>query len=411
MPQKQQEAPLAVMAKPVGSRCNMRCAYCYYLEKGKYSENKKQTRMSYDLLERLIRQTIDASPGPVVSFTWHGGEPTLAGLEFYRRALELERKYLPKGWEAWNNLQTNGLLLNEGWCRFLKENRFDVGVSIDGPSVIHDHNRRAVNGEGTFARVSASIRRLREVGIEPDLLCTVNAASQEKPLEVYRALRETGCGWVQFIPVVIRDAAENAAPGSVSAEGYGRFLTAVFDEWVDHDLGALDVQMFAEMARIMAGGEASLCWMSSTCGHVLIAEEDGAVYSCDHFVDPEHRLGTLYEGSLARMAQSAFQRAFGQSKRDALTDECRHCPWLRFCGGGCLKDRFGVSAEGQPGQYWLCSGLKAFFAHAEPVLERVMTMSAQGKDPPEIMAELRKMNGSDDPPERKNSYEDERDPG
>ena len=388
MPQERQEAPLALMAKPVGSRCNMRCAYCYYLDKGKYSGSRKQTRMSFGLLEKLIRQTIDASPGPVVSFTWHGGEPTLAGMDFYKKALELERKYLPRGWEAWNNLQTNGLLLNESWCRFLKENRFDVGLSIDGPAPVHDENRRLLNGAGTFARVREAIRRLRDAGLEPDLLCTVNAVSQDAPLEVYRALRETGCGWVQFIPVVLRDGEDGVLPGSVSPEGYGRFLTAVFDEWVTHDLGVLDVQLFAEMARVLAGGEASLCWMSPVCGHVLIAEEDGAVYSCDHFVDPEHRLGSLHEGSLARMARSDFQRAFGQAKRDALTGECLSCPWLRFCNGGCPKDRFGLSAEGQPGQYWLCRGLKAFFAHAQPILERVMAMSAEGKKPPEIMAEL-----------------------
>ena len=391
MPQERQEAPLAVMAKPVGSRCNMRCAYCYYLDKGKYSESRKQTRMSFGLLEKLIRQTIDASPGPVVSFTWHGGEPTLAGMDFYKKALELERKYLPRGWEAWNNLQTNGLLLNEGWCRFLKENRFDVGLSIDGPAPVHDKNRRFLNGAGTFERVRASIRRLRDAGLEPDLLCTVNDVSQEAPLEVYRALRETGCGWVQFIPVVLRDGSEGILPGSVTPEGYGSFLTAVFDEWVTHDLGVLDVQLFAEMARVLAGGEASLCWMSPTCGHVLIAEEDGAVYSCDHFVDPEHRLGSLREGSLARMAGSAFQRAFGLAKRDTLTGECRACPWLRFCNGGCPKDRFGLSAEGQPGQYWLCPGLKTFFAHAQPILEKVMAMSAQGKKPPETMAVLNRL--------------------
>ncbi len=389
MPKDGPETPLAVMAKPVGSRCNMRCTYCYYLEKGKYSESRKQTCMSYALLEKLIRQTIAASPGPTVSFTWHGGEPTLAGMDFYKKALELERKYLPKGWEAWNNLQTNGLLLNESWCRFLKENRFDVGLSIDGSAEVHDANRHLLNGAGTFARVSAAIRRLREAGIEPDLLCTVNAVSQERPLVVYRALRETGCIWVQFIPVVIRGEESLAAAGSVSPEGYGRFLTAVFDEWVKHDLGVLDVQLFAEMARIMAGGQASLCWMSPTCGHVLIAEEDGGVYSCDHFVDPEHRLGTLRDGSLSRMAESDFQRSFGLAKLEAMTDECRACPWLRFCNGGCPKDRFGLSADGQPGQYWLCAGLKAFFSHAEPILEKVMAMSAKGKTPPEIMAELK----------------------
>ena len=390
MPKEGQDAPLAVMAKPVGSRCNMRCAYCYYLEKGKYSENAKQTRMSFDLLEKLIKQTVAASPGPVVSFTWHGGEPTLAGMDFYKKALELERKYLPRGWEAWNNLQTNGLLLNESWCRFLKENRFDVGLSIDGPADVHDRNRRSAGGAGTFERVHTAIRRLRKAGIEPDLLCTVNAVSEEHPLEVYRALRETGCGWVQFIPVVIRDAEGGTAPGSVSPEGYGRFLTAVFDEWVTNDLGILDVQLFAEMARVMAGGEAGLCWMQPVCGHVLIAEEDGAVYSCDHFVDPDHRLGTLRTGSLARMAGSEFQKAFGQSKLESLTDECRACPYLRFCNGGCPKDRFGLSADGQTGQYLLCAGLKAFFAHAEPILENVMAMSAEGRKPAEIMAELNK---------------------
>ena len=303
MPGEGREAPLAVMVKPVGSRCNMRCAYCYYLEKRKFSGSRKQTCMSYSLLEKLIRQTIAASPGPIVSFTWHGGEPTLAGMEFYKKALELERKYLPKGWEVWNNLQTNGLLLNKDWCRFLQENRFDVGLSIDGSAEVHDANRRMVNGAGTFDRVSAAIRRLRETGVEPDLLCTVNGVSQERPLEVYRALRDTGCGWVQFIPVVIRGADGGAAQGSVDPEGYGRFLTTVFDEWVKHDLGILDVQLFAEMARVMAGGQASLCWMNPTCGCVLIAEEDGAVYSCDHFVDPEHRLGNLREGSLGEGAR------------------------------------------------------------------------------------------------------------
>ncbi len=388
MPSEGPETPLAVMVKPVGSRCNMRCAYCYYLEKGQYSESRKQTTMSYSLLEKLIRQTIAASPGPVVSFTWHGGEPTLAGMDFYKKALELERKYLPKGREVWNNLQTNGLLLNDSWCRFLKENRFDVGLSIDGSAEIHDANRRLANGAGTFERVSAAIRRLREAGIEPDLLCTVNESSQERPLEVYRALRETGAAWVQFIPVVIRTPEGSTAPGSVSPEGYGRFLTAVFDEWVRHDLGRLDVQLFAEMARIMAGGQASLCWMSPVCGHVLVVEEDGAVYSCDHFVDPEHRLGTLRGGSLARLAGSEFQRTFGLAKRDALTEECRACPWLRFCSGGCPKDRFGLSTDGRPGQYWLCPGLKAFFSHAEAILKRVMAMSAGGKTPGEIMAVL-----------------------
>lgn len=252
--------PFVVMAKPVGSRCNMRCAYCYYLDKGKYSTHQKQTRMSQALLERLIREVIEASPGPAVSFVWHGGEPTLAGLGFYQRAVELQRKYLPPGWQAWNNLQTNGLLLNQKWCRFLKENRFDVGVSIDGNEIVHNANRRDRGGKPTYERVRQAIRLLRDTGIQPDLLCTVNASTLDDPEGVYGALAELGCGWVQFIPIVVRLPEGGFSPESLTPEGYGDFLCRVFDLWVHNSLGKMDVQLFAEMARILAGGQASVCW-------------------------------------------------------------------------------------------------------------------------------------------------------
>lgn len=377
-----------VMAKPVGSRCNMRCAYCYYLEKGRFSRHEKQTRMSYSLLEKLIRQTIESSQGPVVSFIWHGGEPTLAGLEFYRKAVELQRKHLPRGWQAWNNLQTNGLLLNDAWCRFLKENHFDVGVSTDGSQAVHDANRHDLGGGPTWERTRKAIRRLRSFGVEPDLLCTVNHASVADPLGVYRGLRDTGSGWVQFIPIVVRLSDGGFSSQSVTPEDYGSFLWAVFQEWVTKDLGKLDVQLFAEMARILAGGEASLCWMAPTCGQVLICEEDGSVYSCDHFVDEAHRLGDLARGRLNLLADSGFQRQFGRSKRDALTAECRRCPHIRLCNGGCLKDRFGLSEDGEEGQYILCKGLKSFFDRAVPVLRRVMELSAQGTPTHAIMASI-----------------------
>ena len=412
---EQRREPFVVMAKPVGSRCNMHCSYCYYLEKVKFSQHEKQSRMSFELLERMIKQTIagalaaegesasgslgSVDPGspaasgskgdaPVVSFVWHGGEPTLAGLDFYRKAVALERKYLPKGVLAWNNLQTNGILINDEWCRFLKENHFDVGLSIDGSEAVHDENRRDLGGKGTWKRVRASLDRLRRSGIEPDLLCTVNAASAADPLGVYRALRDTGAGWVQFIPIVVREG-EGFSKESVSPEGYGEFLAAVFKEWSQNDLGRMDVQLFAEMARIMAGGEASLCWMAPTCGRVLICEEDGAVYSCDHFVDDGHRIGSLKKNRLQDMANSQVQFAFGDAKRTSLTGECRACPYLRFCNGGCPKDRFGKSEEGEDGQYYLCRGLKSFFAEAVPVLERIIELSRSGKKPEEIMAELR----------------------
>ena len=380
--------PFVVMAKPVGSRCNMRCAYCYYLEKGQYSSHARQSRMSFDLLERLIRQTMSGMQGSVVSFVWHGGEPTLAGLDFFEKAVELEKRYMPRGVQVWNNLQTNGILINDAWCRFLKENRFDVGVSIDGCEAVHDQNRRTRGGEGTFGRALRAVERLRAFGVEPDLLCTVNSASCRDPLAVYRGLRETGSTWAQFIPIVVRGTDGSLSPESVTGEMYGEFLCAVFDEWVKNDLGKLDVQLFAETARILAGGEASVCWMSRTCGRVLIAEEDGGIYACDHFVDDAHRLGNLQTMRIDAAAQSEAQLSFGDAKETTLTAQCRACPHLRFCGGGCLKDRFGLSRDGEKGQYALCAGLERFFSHAVPVLERVMALSAKGKTPDEIMKSL-----------------------
>lgn len=376
------------MAKPVGSRCNMRCSYCYYLDKGKYSSSAVQSRMSDNVLEQMIKQTIELSGGPVVSFTWHGGEPTLAGIEFYRKAVELEKKYLPAGWQVWNNLQTNGLRISEEWCRFLKENRFDVGVSIDGSSQIHDRNRHTVNGDGTYNKVIRGIKLLKSAGIEPDLLCTVNSATAADPLGAYRALRDTNCGWIQFIPIVVRRPDGYLSKQSVNGDDYGRFLCAVFDEWAKHDIGRLDVQLFAEMARVMAGGEASLCWMSRTCGRVLIAEEDGSIYSCDHFVDGDHRLGNIKTDELGSLLDSDRQMVFGNSKETGLTSECRDCPYLKYCNGGCPKDRFGVSSDEEEGQYILCAGLKAFFSHAEPVMRRIMELSSEGMKPDEIMNSL-----------------------
>lgn len=384
-----QKQEFVVMAKPVGSRCNMRCSYCYYLDKGQFSSHASQSRMSFHLLEKLIRQYIEASSGPVVSFTWHGGEPTLAGLDFYKKVVELQKKYLPRGWQAWNNLQTNGLALNDAWCRFLKDNHFDVGLSIDGDAAVHDVIRRDRGGQPTFDRIRRNVQKLQKIGIQPDLLCTVTSLSAKDPLAVYRGLRDLGTGWVQFIPIVVPMPEGGYSPESVSAEEYGHFLCTVFDEWVQNDLGRLDVQLFAETARVWAGGEASLCWMTPTCGRVLIAEEDGSIYSCDHFVDEEHRIGSLNTGKLEAIANCEQQIAFGLSKRDSLTDQCRRCPWLACCNGGCPKDRFDLSTDGQPGQYHLCRGLEMFFSHAYQPMTRVMELSRKGLTPDAIMREMK----------------------
>lgn len=384
--------PFVVMAKPVGARCNLACSYCYYRETGRYSApaERPPARMTDEVLEAFIRQYIEGSPGPVVPFTWHGGEPTLAGLDFYLRAFELQKAYLPPGWQVWNNLQTNGLLLDDEWCAFLAQARFDVGLSIDGTAALHDAYRRDRGGGGSYARAAAAIRRLQAHGIRPDLLCTVTSDAARAPLAVYRALRAFDTGWVQFIPIVRRlPDGSGVTEDSVTPEGYGKFLCAVFDEWVRNDLGRVDVQLFAETARVWAGGAAGLCWMAPTCGRALIVEQDGGVYSCDHFVDAAHRIGDIATSTLRALADSAEQRRFGDSKRDALTAQCRACPWLPVCGGGCLKDRFAVADDGEPGLYYLCGGLRRFFAHAHGPLLRAMELSRQGKSPQAVMAAMR----------------------
>ena len=380
-----------VMVKPVGSRCNMRCTYCYYLEKGKYSSHTEQTILSDALLDHLIRQSIECNvrSGSAVSFVWHGGEPTLAGLDFYRRALELEKKYAPTGWRIFNNLQTNGLLLDDAWCDFLQANHFDVGISIDGCEQVHDQNRRDLGGRGTWERVRASVERLKARGLRPDLLCTVNAASAQDPLAVYHALRDLDTGWMQFIPILVRQADGSLSAESVTPAAYGNFLCAIFDEWITHDLGRTDVQLFAETARIWNGGRASVCFLAPTCGNVLIAEEDGSIYACDHFVDDKHRLGRLKRSNLEDLADSPFQQTFGRSKREGLTGSCKACPWLSCCQGGCPKDRFGRAEDGEEGQYYLCEGLRQFFAHAKKPVRLVTRWTGEGAGPEEIMERMR----------------------
>jgi len=381
--------PFLVMAKPVGPICNLACTYCYYLETRSLYQRPHQFRMTDVLLERYIRQYIEASPGPLVHFVWHGGEPTLAGLDFYRRAVQLQRRHLPEGWTCWNNLQTNGTLLDDDWCAFLAEERFEVGLSIDGTERPHDTFRRYRNGRRTYAQVAAAVDRLRRCGVHPDLLCTVTAMVAEDPLGTYRRLRDLGGTFLQFLPIVRRGADGRPTPESVSPEAYGRFLCAVFDEWVGHDLGTVVVQLFGEAVRAWAGQVPGLCVMAPTCGRVLVLEHDGAVYSCDHFVDPAHRLGNVATVHLGALVDTPAQIQFGADKHDRLPAQCRVCPWLAACNGGCPKDRFGVTGDGEPGLNYLCDGLRRFFAYADPVLRRLVDVARSGARPTELMAEVR----------------------
>jgi uncharacterized protein len=349
--------------------------------------------MADGVLEAYIRQYIAASAGPYIQFTWHGGEPALAGLDFYRRVVELQRRYLPEGWECWNNLQTNGLLLDDEWCGFLAGAGFDVGLSIDGTERAHDAYRWSQSG-GTYEQAAAAVRRLQAHGIQPDLLCTVTSATAAEPVAVYRALRSLGTGWMQFIPVVRSDSGGRISSESVTPEGYGSFLCAVFDEWSLRDLGRTEVQLFAETARVWSGGVAGLCWMAPVCGRVLIVEQDGGVYSCDHFVSAEHRIGSIVDSSLGELVESPAQKRFGSAKSDALPARCLACPWLAVCNGGCPKDRLaspkdGGPKDGGPGINYLCAGLKRFFSYAEKPLKKIARQGMAGTRPEAIMASLR----------------------
>lgn len=366
--------PFAVMAKPVGSRCNMRCGYCYYLDK----PAPGPALMTEAVLERFVAQVIAASPGPVVSFTWHGGEPTLAGLPFYRRAVALQRQYLPEGWRCWNNLQTNGLLLDEAWCAFLAREGFDVGLSLDGDRLIHDAQRRDLAGAGTYDRAAAAARRLMDHGLKPDLLCTVTAAAAQRPLEVYQGLQALGTGWMQFLPIV-RPEGAGVSADSVSPEAYGEFLCRVFDRWCLFDLGRTGVQLFAEAAQVLAGGRAALCTLTETCGQVLVVEKDGEVYACDHFVDPDHRLGSVMTDALADLVADPTLLAFGARKAD-LPEACAACPHLALCRGGCPKDRLAGGVN------YLCPGYRRFFDHAADRLARI---GRAGAGAPALMTAFR----------------------
>jgi len=402
-----------VMAKPVGSVCNLRCRYCYYLDAGtrrKEEPHEGRKIMSDEVLENFIRQYFEDNPGPAVQFNWHGGEPTLAGLDFYKKVVALQKKYCPVGWEFWNNIQTNGLLLDDEWCAFLAENHFDIGFSIDGTESIHDRFRVHPDGSPSYEEASESILRLQAHGIQPDLLCTVTMDAAKNPEKVYRTLKNFHTGWIQFIPIVVREQevqqedpeaepqvemaveqmsetekpAVRLTPESVTPQAYGKFLCDIFDQWICHDLGSTDVQLFAETAQVLAGGQASLCTMAPVCGRVPVLEYDGNVYSCDHFVDTEHCLGNVLDTRISALLENDFQKAFGMSKQTALPGKCRSFPYLRLCSGGCLKDRFHAD-----GSYDLCDGLRMYYEHAVPLLQEIMAMSRRKVPNGTIMAEMR----------------------
>jgi uncharacterized protein len=358
-----------VFAKPIGAACNLDCRYCYYLRTGHPHGTDAPRRMPADLLERYIAQHIEASAAPVIAFAWHGGEPTLAGLEFFRDVVALQHRHLPPGRRIANGIQTNGLLIDEDWCRLLAAERFSVGLSLDGAAEHHDAYR-VTKGQGpTHARVLHAFGLLRRHHVPCDVLCVVHDRNVGEPLRVYRFLKSIGARSLTFLPLVEpgrRGCEEPVGPRSVSAAAYGAFLCAIFDEWVERDVPRVTVQAFDEATRPARGLEHSLCIFRETCGDVPVVERNGDVYACDHYVDTEHRIGNLRDEPFVDLLESPAQRSFGQAKRDALPRCCRECEVLPMCNGGCPKDRLVATTEGEPAVNYLCPAFKQFFAHVQP---------------------------------------------
>lgn len=380
-----------VMLKPRGAVCNLDCAYCYYLSKEALFPESR-FRMSEALLESFTRQYLASQPDGPVSFAWQGGEPTLMGLPFFEHAVELQQRYRRPGQRVENVLQTNATTLDAAWCRFLKAHDFLLGVSLDGPRTLHDVYRIDKGGSPTFDRVMAAVDLIKAHDLRFNVLCCVNHANAAHPLDVYRFLRdEVEAEFIQFIPVVERlstaglPESELVSDRSVRPEAFGRFLLAVFEEWVRRDVGRVYVQHFDVTLGAWLGQPGGLCVHAPTCGNALALEHNGDLFSCDHFVEAGFHLGNIGAGNLAALVVSDRQRAFGQAKSDALPDACRACD-LRFaCQGGCPKDRFVRSADAGPGLNYLCAGYLLFFTSTAPAMRFMAEQLRQGQAPALVM--------------------------
>ena len=366
--------PMYVMLKPVGSRCNLKCDYCYYLGKGSGGV------MVDRLLEEFTRQYIEAQTAPQVLFTWHGGEPLLKPLSFYKWALELQQKYA-RGRHIDNCLQTNGTLLNDEWCEFLHDNHFLVGISIDGPQSLHDAYRHTRHEGASWHDVMRGIGLLQRYGVEWNAMATVNAANVGHPVEFYQFFRQIGCEFLQFTPIVEPDK----PVCSITADQWGRFLCGVYDEWVRSDVGRLFVQLFDATLANWCGEPPSVCSMSSTCGQAAVMEADGTVYACDHFVRSEYRLGNIRQQPLVSLLYGERQQQFGQQKESSLPRQCRECRWLFACHGECPKNRLDTDCYGEPGLNVLCSGYRQFFAHVAADMDFMKAELDIGRAPANII--------------------------
>ncbi|MDR3059191.1 MAG: anaerobic sulfatase-maturation protein [Prevotella sp.] len=396
--------PLYVMLKPIGSVCNLACDYCYYLEKSNlYKDNPKHI-MSEDLLEKFIEEYINSQTMSEILFTWHGGETLMRPLSFYKKAMELQKKYA-RGRNISNTIQTNGTLLTDDWCKFFKDNNWLVGVSIDGPQEFHDEYRRNKQGRPSFVNVMKGIQLLNKHQVEWNALAVVNDFNADYPLDFYHFFKEIGCRYIQFTPIVERiynhtDGRHLAAVEeggdlemtefSVTPEQWGNFLCTIFDEWVRNDVGQYYIQLFDATLANWAGEQPGICSMARTCGHAGVMEFNGDVYSCDHFVFPQYKLGNIHSKSLVEMLYSKEQQKFGQDKYDSLPTQCKECKYLFACNGECPKNRFSKTPTGEPGLNYLCKGYYQFFDHVTVYMD-FMKKEFENKRPPANVMEAIRM--------------------
>ncbi len=401
--------PFTLITKPTGAACNLDCSYCFFLSKEVLWESKAQ-RMTQETLRAYLTNYLDAQPDGPVTVGWQGGEPTLRGVDFFREAVRLGKELARPGQQVQHAIQTNGTLLDDEWGAFLAQENFLVGISIDGPQELHDHYRVNKAGRGTYDQVVRGLRVLQAHQVDVNILCTVNAVNAEHPLEVYRHFRDDlAVNFIQFIPIVervepgqegvaesgwrddggsfvlYRQAGEGVTSRTVRPEHYGDFLTAIFDEWVTTDVGTVFVQDFdATLGALL--GQYTVCVHAPECGGALAMEHNGDVYSCDHFVEPDYRLGNVVEDDFRALLTSPFQREFGRSKRTALPAQCKQCPVRWACHGGCPKDRFATTSDGEPGLNYLCAGYYRLYTHITPTLQQMGRLLRAGRPASDIMA-------------------------
>lgn len=394
--------PLYVMLKPAGAHCNLACDYCYYTEKLKLYQNSSNHVMSDALLEKFIKEYIESQMTKEVLFTWHGGETFMRPLAFYQRAVELQQRYA-WGRQIDNCIQTNGTMITDEWCRFLHDNHWLVGVSIDGPQEFHDEYRRNRMGAPSFVKVMRGIDLLNKYQVEWNAMAVVNDFNADYPLDFYHFFKQIGCHYIQFTPIVeristhpdgrhlaaVEEQTTRLADFSVSPEQWGRFTCAIFDEWVREDVGKYFIQLFDSTLANWMGEQPGVCSLAKTCGHAGVMEYNGDVYACDHFVFPQYKLGNISSNTLVEMMYSEKQQRFGQAKHDTLPQQCRQCQFLFACNGECPKNRFCKTKNGELGLNYLCEGYYRFFQHVVPYMDFMKNELLAQRPPANIMQALK----------------------